>query len=200
MLFWLNYNNSNRYRYISGDDTFIGFDSSEICPRCGRNIVTPKFREAIPHFESDGGKIYPDYIQFCGAGKYPFIVSEKALSIFEENNVSGYNGATLVRVEPSGISSDGSQIRYFQLNIYGHIELDFKAMFLKKKNYCEVCGQYEWNRQRFYPRFIDESTWDGSDFAVATSVHWRLCSEKVNNIIQNHKLTGFVLTEARIRE
>ena len=152
----------------------------------------------IPKFESGGGKIYPDYIQFCGAGKYPFIVSKKTLEIFEENNVSGYDDTKLVGVNPPGINEDGSQIQYYQLNVYGFVELDYKAMFLKKKNYCEVCGQYEWNRQRLYPRFVNESTWDGSDLVVVNSVQWRLCSEKVKNIIQNHKLTGFALTEANM--
>lgn len=112
--------------------------------------------------------------------------------------MSGYDHAEPVTVEPRGMNKDGSPIDYFQLNICGRAELDFKAMFLKKKKYCAVCGQYEWNRQRFYPRVVDGNSWDGSDLARVVSITgWILCSDKVRKIVKKHKLKGFVFTEAR---
>ena len=124
--------------------------------------------------------------------------SEKALKLFAENNVSGYDHAEPVTFEPRGMNKDGSPIDYFQLNICGRAELDFKAMFLKKKKYCAVCGQYEWNRQRFYPRVVDGNSWDGSDLARVVSIPgWILCSDKVRKIVKKHKLKGFVFAEAR---
>ena len=132
------------------------------------------------------------------SGEQPFIISEKALKLFAENNVSGYDHAEPVTVEPRGMNKDGSPIDYFQLNICGRAELDFNAMFLKKKKYCAVCGQYEWNRQRFYPRVVDGNSWDGSDLARVVSIPgWILCSDKVRKIVKKHKLKGFVFTEAR---
>lgn len=197
MLLWLNSDGGYRYKYISQNTAFVGYDRSEKCSECGREIVKLQYSGAEARYEVLGGSTYPDYIQYSGAGEQPFIISEKALKLFAENNVSGYDHAEPVTVEPRGMNKDGSPIDYFQLNICGRAELDFKAMFLKKKKYCAVCGQYEWNRQRFYPRVVDGNSWDGSDLARVVSIPgWILCSDKVRKIVKKHKLKGFVFTEA----
>lgn len=119
MLLWLNSDGGYRYKYISQNTAFVGYDRSEKCSECGREIVKLQYSGAEARYEVLGGSTYPDYIQFCGAGEQPFIISEKALKLFAENNVSGYDHAEPVTVEPRGMNKDGSPIDYFQLNTCG---------------------------------------------------------------------------------
>lgn len=134
----------------------------------------------------EGGKMYPDYLAFTGAGEQLFLLSERAVPVFEENGISGFSGKWEVTV------SDGP--RYFAMEIGGSVELDFAAMHLKKKNLCSRCGQYNWNRQRMEPVILDEASWDGSDICRVKSLPGLFaCSRRFAQIVKDHGLTGFLL-------
>lgn len=198
MLYWLGYDSDKKFQYAWKNLSFIRFDRS-ICPQCAREIGTAQYREEPPYLLLEGGSVYPDYLYFGGAGKRPFVVSERTINLFEKSKVTGYTGYQQVTVEPDeGENHCGPCPNYYCLEVTGRVEFDFQAMRLKKKKVCPLCGQFQWNRQRFYPEFLDKDTWDGSDLCLLKSIPgFRVCSERVRELVQEHQLTGFSFREAK---
>ncbi len=192
MLYWLEHNSQKKYKYAYKDDSLIGYSRS-ICSQCNREIAIPQYKETAPYLLLEGGNTSPDFLQFCGAGRQLCLVSEKALDIFENNRISGYAGSQLVSCENERQISSVTQFpRYYSMHISGRIELNTAAMHIKKKRVCSHCGQYEWSRMRLEPYILDLSTWDGSDLCLVDSIPgFRVCTDKLKEIIQKHKLTGF---------
>ena len=192
MLYWIKNDDSRKYAYAYKDASLQGYDV-RACTQCGRNIVTERYDNTVPHLIIDGGKQFPDHLSFCGAGKRLFIVSERALDLFEREQLTGYRLQCLVKTSHI---SDGSRYldlpRYYCLEIQGRVDIDSKSMQLKKKNRCTLCGQFDWNRKRMEPMMIDYGTWDGSDICLLASFPGiTLCSESFVRLVQTNKLTGF---------
>ena len=61
MLLWLNSDGDYRYKYISQNTAFVGYDRSEKCSECGREIVKLQYSGAEARYEVLGGSTYPDY-------------------------------------------------------------------------------------------------------------------------------------------
>lgn len=198
MLYWIEHEALNKYKYAYKDLTFIGFDRSA-CSECGRELGTPQYKESTPHFVLEGGRVYPDYLEFAGAGRQPFLVSEEVLELFEKNGITGYTGYQLVNYVSSKRKDNSIIIqhpKYYNLNITGKVDLALAEMHLKKKRLCPQCGQFDWSRMRFGTTILDETTWDGSDLCFLDSIPgFKLCSEKVKELIQQHKFTNFSFSE-----
>lgn len=192
MLYWIRYEAFNKYKYASKDLTLMGFDRS-VCPECGREVATAQYKENTPHLRLEGGRVFPDFLQFCDAGNRMFMVSEKVLEMFEKNGITGYSGYQLMTYEFSKRkSSIIEHPNYYSLNITGKVDLDLAEMHLKKKRLCPQCGQFDWSRMRFGITILDETTWNGSDLCFLDSIPgFKLCSEKVKELIQQHKFTNF---------
>lgn len=194
MLYWIDYDAQNKFKYAYKDLSLSGFVSN-VCSECGRNIIVPQYIEETPHLVLEGGRLFPDLLQFCGAGDRLFIVSERTLDLFEKGKVSGYSNSGQCKIEYVSRSKDPDAVPiYYRLKIYGKVDLNLAAMHLKKKRKCNVCSQFEWNRTRIYPRIIDMDTWDGSDICLLDSIPGlKLCSEKIVHIVETNHLTGFSL-------
>lgn len=168
------------------------------CPECGRNIVT--VQRAAPPYDLllEGGNTCTDLIAFTGAGGPLFLLSEKALLAFHADGIQGIGSVAPVNAK----WSDGDKRKnrskippYYQVEVSGRIDFDLKAMFLKKKRLCPACGQFDWNRERLYPVFLDANSHDGGDLCRVTSLPGRIiCTHKVALSVKKHKLTGFQLT------
>lgn len=197
MLYWIEYEAHNKHKYAYKDLTFTGFNRS-VCPECECEIATAQYKENTPNFVLEGGRVYPDYLQFAGAGRQPFLISEKALELFEKNQITGYSGYQLVNYVSSKRKDNSSiiqQVKYYNLNITGRVDLDLAEMHLKKKHLCPQCGQFDWSRRRFGKTILDETTWDGSDLCRLKSIPgFKLCSEKLKELVRQHELTGFSFT------
>lgn len=198
MLYWLEHDTLKKFQYVYKDESFEGYSRS-ICPQCNRQIGTPHYKHKVPHLILEGGSVYPDYLQFCGAGNRLCLISGKALDIFEENGITGYSEYQLVVSE--SLIQGGSIDRlpdYYCLNISGRIDFDFTTMHIKKKRVCPQCGQFEWSRMRLEPIFLDQNTWDGSDLCLVDSIPgFRVCTERLRKVIQEHRLTGFSFRMSR---
>ena len=122
-----------------------------------------------------------------------FLVSEKVLNLFDENKVSGYSEPQLIFAETISLKKCATPIpNYYSLRITRRIDLDTAAMHLKKKKTCPKCNQFEWRRMRLEPLLPDPATWDGSDLCLLSSIPgYRLCTDRVKELIVKHKLTGF---------
>lgn len=192
MLYWIEHQNSHKYYYAYKDISLLGYEQS-ICNQCNRPIVYPKFSGTEPHLFLEGSGEYPDYLQFCGAGRQMYIVSEKTLDLYEKNNISGYSDYRLVTVTTEIQDKTSTKIPiYYSLNITGRVDLDYSVMQLKKKKKCAQCGQFNWNRMRLNPLVIDFSTWDGSDLCLLSSFPgFKLCSSLAREVMTTNKLTGF---------
>lgn len=59
MLLWLNSDGGYRYKYISQNTAFVGYDRSEKCSECGREIVKLQYSGAEARYEVLGGSTYP---------------------------------------------------------------------------------------------------------------------------------------------
>lgn len=198
MLYLLEYEALNKYQYAYKDLSLIGYSRS-VCPQCSRQIGVPQYRGNTPHLILEGGNEWPDYLQFCGAGNRLFLISERALEIFEKNSITGYNGYQSVDSESViGKRTFTQNPNYYSLNVSGRIDLNFASMHLKKKRLCPQCRQYEWSRNRLEPLILDYTTWDESDICLIDSIPgFRVCSETFMHVVQNNQLKGFSFKASR---
>ena len=67
MLFQVSYNTCRKYKYAYKDASFAGFERVN-CMACGRTVSTMHYEAKAHCLILEGGKSYPDYLQFCGAG------------------------------------------------------------------------------------------------------------------------------------
>ncbi len=184
----------SRFSYVFDDLSFIGY-KKELCNSCGRSINTVCTQKRHT-FVVEGGKIYPDFLQFCGAGERLTVLSKKAIDIFLSSNISGFSIESIIDIyrevkNKQIVKCDDSPI-YYSVIIRGVIDYDYSAMFLKKKKYCPICGQFELNRKRLYPVVMDINTWDGNDIcSLITFPANLICTNKLVRIVEDNKLTGF---------
>lgn len=192
MLYWLEHDTHKKYQYVYKDMSFMGYNRS-VCTQCKRQIGIPQYRHEVPRLLLEGGGVYPDYVQFCGAGNRLCLISGRTLDIFEKNQITGYSGYQLVASETSVQGKCIDRLpEYYCLNVFGRVDLDFTTMKIKKKRVCPKCGQFDWSRMRLEPIILDQTTWDGSDLCLVDSIPgYRACSEKLKQIILDYKLTGF---------
>lgn len=203
MLYEMDCTGRSIYRYAQKDNAFAGW-KEVICPGCGRRVSLPTYSEPSPVLALEGGKKYPDFLQFCGAGSLPdggrlIVLSEKALTVFREEGISGIGECKPVVVVQSAVCRycvDDAP-RYFAVDITGSVDLDCSAMSnLKKKNFCPTCQQFEWNRKQLGRYILDRNTWSGHDICRLASMPGILFgSEKLKRAVQKHKLTNFCFTE-----
>ena len=192
------------YRYAWEDLSFVDWVKTP-CESCGRNISKTEYEPGGHRLVLEGGKRYPDFLAFTGAGERIFLVSERALEVFTQNQVSGIASWERVScvsemVRGKYMEPQGEAPNYWKLNISGRVDLDMKAMFLKKKHRCDKCGQFVWNRERLYPMYLDPNTWDGSDLCRITSIPGHVvCSDKLVRLIKKYSLKGACLEEIRER-
>ena len=182
------------YQYAFMDLSFAGYTKS-ICAGCGRENTAAGF--SGPHrLAAEGGPRYPDYLPFSGAGGPMLILSERAVTVFRENGITGIGAVTPVAVvkfdHGTEVPLPESAPDYYQVTISGTVDLDLPQMCLKKKRVCPDCGGFSWNRQRMPKMFLDESTWDGGDLCrVASIPGYVICSETVVTLVKKHQLKGF---------
>ena len=134
MLYEMDCTGSGIYRYAQKDNAFAGW-KEVICPGCGRRVSLPVYSESNPVLVLEGGKKYPDFLQFCGAGSLPdggrlIVLSEKALTVFREEGISGIGECKPVVVVQSAVCRycvDDAP-RYFAVDITGSVDLDYSAI------------------------------------------------------------------------
>lgn len=192
-MYGLNIDYSERkYCYAQKNLAFGGYTFNK-CPSCGRQIAKELLKTQQDMFVIEGGKQYPDFLYYGGAGLY-FLVSERVMAAFIEYGVTGYEEAVKVPVyRMKGDALTEQDVCYYLLNINGSIDFDLKAMSLKRKNQCSDCGQFDWNRQRlsFIKTVFDMDTWDKSDLCrIASFPGYVVCSEKLKNIIEKKGFNG----------
>ena len=185
MLHLLQPDTNRKYRYAWKDESFLGFEQ-RVCSHCGRMISECRYAGDVRRLVLECGKTYPDCLAYTGAGERLFLLTERAVRIFEDCGITGFSGKREVLV------LDGP--KYFAMDICGSVELDFAAMHLKKKMLCPECGQFRWNRQRLEPVILDESTWDGADICRIRSMPgFCACTQQFADMVKKYKLTGFLL-------
>lgn len=177
---------SNRYKYIAGEKTFLGYETSA-CPACGRVIATPKYSAGTPEIELDGGKKYPDYLH---AFKRGIVLSKRAVEVFLEA------GATGIEYTPVIVANREEETpEYVWVKPQGIIDIDYKASHIKKKNFCAECGQFELNRLRPCPAEMDFVSWNGLDVCrLGLYPHRLIVTEKVLLAAKKSHLKGMTYT------
>lgn len=193
LLYWLEYDIQRDYVYAYKNDSFEGYIWG-MCQECGRQTATARYTGYHPHLLLEGSGLYPDFLQFCGAGNRLFVISERALYLFERHGISGYSNYIPVSLDTSLVSPKAKTRmvpNYFSLEVSGHIDLDFKLMHLKRKKLCPICHQFEWSRQKIDPIVADNHSWDGSDLCILSSMPgFIMCSKTIVNIVHDNDLTG----------
>ena len=196
MLFWIGSSAQKHHCYAYKDVTLLGYDRFN-CPQCNRPFAKPRYASEVPYLLLEGGREYPDFLQFCGAGRQLFVVSEKTLDLFERHKIFGYAEAKPVSTERIDHREQTLlSPNYYTLAITGKIDLDISQMHIKKKNVCASCGQFDWSRMRIEPILLDPATWDGSDLCSLTSIPGlRVCSKRVKELANRCNLTGLSFEE-----
>lgn len=192
--YFVNHSGQSKFCYAYQNLSFAGYDN-KICHECGRKKSSILYSCDKHQLVIEGGKSYPDFLQFCGAGDKFILLSYRAIEAFKESKISGF----IADCKPKLFKSVNDNIfvaddapDYYIVRITGKVDYDFQAMFLKKKKQCNTCGQYDLNRKRLFPAFIDIKTWDGSDFcSLITFANRIICSEQVVEVVKNFNLTGF---------
>ena len=201
--FYLTIPRNKSYAYAYKDLSLEKLDQN-ICAKCLQNTNTPIYNVSVHSLVLEGGDILPDHLNFCGAGGLRLVISQKTKDIFEKSNISGisvYEPVNALWNTKQGTLTTLNGIKqYYLAHIQGKIEIDFKAMKLKKKRYCPVCGRFQWNRQRLEPIFLDLNSWDKSDVCVIDSMPGRIALSKyVFDVVKENELCGFEFASYQIQ-
>lgn len=193
MFYYVGCSLSNKNRYVYKNVSFKGYNK-KTCDNCGRDITTTMYDDGAYKLLVEGGSIYPDLLRFCGAGDQMFLLSEKALSVFVKENISGIESYDLVKIA----NEESNTTQYYCVKLSGHIDLNYSSMFLKKKKKCDICGKFELNRKRIHPFIVNKSTWNGCDICyLETFPAVTICTEKIVRIVRKYKLKGFKFEELK---
>ena len=199
MFYCLSSYNSGRFCYVTYPWDY--YDTKETkCDSCGRTIQNIQLNYWPPRFSLEGAKKYPDLLIVVTPfeNKCGMIISEKALQVFQTENISGFFAEPIeVCDNPKNAKSAKSAIaldvpNYYYIYINGNISLDYQKMHYRKKNVCNECGQYTWSRQKIGESALDYSTWDQSDICKLTDYpNIFVCTQRVIDAIKQNKLKGF---------
>ena len=166
------------------------------CPKCDRTRYNYANRELSLLVEGKGK--LPDYLM---CGHYPLmIVSDRVLTIWEKEGVTGYTSYPVVLVDQQMEEIINAQ--YYNIIISGRAELDFTKMGVKIKKVCSKCGAVEYNKEtwEFGEAIMKESTYDKSDiFTYQFFEASPACTKKVLEIVYRNKLTGFRFKELKLK-
>ena len=183
-----------------GRDTYAVKDLNSVIEteRCSCGRMTQHLTEstAIPFsLVIEHNKNFPDFLACCGAGLSvgAFVVSKRAVNAFERNGITGYTAApALLFVEKNGEYVPVAHApEYYRLSVAGSIDLDYAQMHLKRKNRCQLCGQYSLSRQKLGTSYLDVTSWSGHDLCrLETFPAMVICSQKVIDVIKSDGLTG----------
>ena len=190
MLYCLSGHTSNQYKYAVMDYDYYTAEGF-VCGSCGREAQKLQLLSWPPGIRLEWGKRYPDHLSVsipfeerCG-----FIVSEKALAVFQKAQLTGFEAAPL---EIAGADSP----RYYFLTVIGSVSLDYGAMHYRKQNVCPECGSFRWSRQKIGISVLDQESWDGADFCKLVDYpNYFLCTQKVVDVIKREKLKGFMMRQ-----
>lgn len=194
MFYFIRSSLSEKYKYVYKDASFKSIKQSD-CTHCGRKVLSFLYDDSKKHqLVLDGGRIFPDFLAYCGAG-YPLVLfSERLINILANNCITGIKDCEpvcLFTETTTGFELNSNSPLYYIVKFDGLIDYDYTAMFLKKKNKCNSCNQYELNRKRLYPSYIDTSTWSGNDIGyLYTFPTMIVCTKKVKDLISHNKLIG----------
>ncbi len=195
MLYRLYPDSCRRLCYAWKDISFEGYQK-RICGACGRVVAEMTFNGMQHALLMEGGKEYPDFLSFTGAGKQLFLLSDRAVECLRENEITGFSNVEPVTVCDKKGENLTDAPRYWHLEITGCVDLEFSAMQLKKRRICPSCGQFDWNRQRIPALVLDESSWDGSDLCRISCIPgFTVCSDKFRATVLENALTGFAFSE-----
>ncbi len=169
------------------ENTSVRGIQRSVCDVCGRTVSSWTF-DGTHHLLLEGKQVYPDRLMFSGAGSPMLILSAKAANTLKEKGITG-----IEKWEPIAATYNNQETPpYLLIQSCGTIAFDYKKMGLKKKKVCSSCGSFEWNRQRLYPLFLDESTWDGSDLCRVSDIPgYIFCTERFVKTVNETGLTGF---------
>lgn len=192
MFYLVHHEGKQNHKYAYKDLSFIDVQQAT-CEACGRGVVSFCYGQGEKHrLVVEGGNVYPDYLQFCGAGKRLFLLSQTAEEIVVQNQISGIVRESEVQLFDLRHHMISDISRYFSMEICGEIELNASAMKLKKKRFCEKCGQYTWNRKSLGPIILDPNTWNGSDLCRIKSIPgYFVCTDRFAEMVRCNGLTGF---------
>ena len=194
MLYCLSSHPSNRYKYVVVDHDYYEIKRVP-CDTCGRTVPKCQLRYWPPRMRLEGGKRYPDILSVSVPfeEKTGIIVTERALNVFQMENISGFE-ATAIELDGVDTTSSDEVPQYYFLTVTGRVSLDHTAMRYRKKHVCRSCGSYEWSRQRVGESAVDQDCWDGSDLCFLTDFPNKfLCSQKVIDAIKSYNLKGFAM-------
>lgn len=181
-----------KYCYAVENLAFVGFKKKK-CPNCGCQDANEMIFQGDDALLIDGANNYPDFMLYGSVG-LNFIVSERVMKVLSEKKITGFDEAKTVSLYRSKYGKLVKQEpNYYMINITGIIDLDLKAMALKRKNVCPICGNFKWSRQRLYTidSVFDMSTWDGSDICRIQSFPGHIMiSDRLKKIFEEHEFTG----------
>ncbi len=156
------------------------------CLACRRKIATYDEKEGKHRLLCDGKGNYQDFLDATTSGKNYIYLSDEAMDAIVKNSVSGIKEMFCCMA-----ISGKFERTYHKCDITGKISLNEKAMFLKKKNYCEECGQFEWNKKGIGKLIVDENSWNGYDICrLDFFENIFICAERFKNIFHSEELTG----------
>ena len=132
------------------------------------------------------GKKYGDFLWTF----LDWIITEEVVKIFRDNKISGY------KLKPVEITNRKLPYKLNELIVTGKGGDAHADSGICLKGKCDYCSL------KYYSAFengiiVNENNWDGSDlFTVTGYPGYNLITEKVKDLIVEHKLTGVIITPA----
>ncbi len=165
------------YKYVSGSVPDLPLP---VCSACGRYGL---IETVVPH-RLQPGRYFPALMHIDDWVTYS-VFSEPALDAFSQAGLTGIEVISeFILLDKHNEPLTDLPVRYYAVNITGQIALDEKAMHLKRRNECPVCGSFSWNREKMYDAYFDENSWDGSDFCRLGRIgRGCICTQRVLDVI-----------------
>ncbi len=163
---------------------------------CGINhYIVPKGTPVLFEYP-DVNKIADGIL--CGDAHDFFYVSKKTKEVFENANITGIS---FERVQ--AFHEKRKELHPLDFECYlmivdteKEVELDYKAMHLKRKNVCPICDSGRLSRHRIFETIIKRETLSNKDI-IRVKHHKSkfICTQKVVDTIRDNKLKGFEIKE-----
>jgi len=123
------------------------------------------------------------------------VLTDKVAGIFKEEGFTGYELAP-VTVSKMKVreNSDFRPPRLWELKVHGWGGMAPEESGVRLLEECKECGLLEYSDFEYASKLIDEKLWDGSDFFMVWPLpRYFFVTERVREVIINHKLTGCTL-------
>ena len=192
--------------YYSFDVSLPPYGKKNYIWRVPKKSITECLECGAKNFEAENnGPVFFEYSDvnkiadgiFCGSFHDFFYVSKKTKEVFENAKITGISFEKVQAFHQKRKELHPLEFECYRMIVdtEKEVELDYKAMHLKRKNVCPICDNFTLSRHRIFETILKEETISGKDIIRVEHYREFICTQKVVDTIRENKLKGFEIKE-----